>query len=249
MTEDNNKVLAKVGDKEVRYNDVVNFISQMDGGQQFMTPQGINQIAEELVNQELLYIQAKKDGLDKDEEYLKEVEFTKENMLKNYALHKLFLGIEVSEKDIKDYYDKNQDMMKSPVYYKAKHILVKEEELANSIYEEIVMGKSFEDAANEYSIDNHDKNGGDLGEFPAGTMVKEFEDVLNQLKEGEVSKPVKTQFGYHLIKLDHKHDSHVASLEEVKDRIYQTLLMIRRQERYLEQTDKIKKDVKVERFF
>lgn len=247
--EENNKVLAIVGDKSISQEDVMKFISSMQGGQQFMNPQGIKQITDELVNQELLYIQAKNNKLDQEDEFVRELEFTKENMLKNYAMHKLFLDIEVSENEIKDYYDNNKEIIKSPVSYKASHILVENEKIANEILSEIKSGKSFEQAADEYSLDNNEKNGGDLGEFSQGTMVKEFEEALEKLSEGEISAPVKTQFGYHLIKLDHKHDSFLPDFNQVKERIKDTLLMIRRQEKYLSEVKNIGENIKVEKFY
>ncbi|MGO3019186.1 MAG: peptidylprolyl isomerase [Anaerococcus sp.] len=246
---ENKKVLAEVGEKKITQEEVMKFISAMQNGQQFMNPQGINQIADELVNQELLYIDALEKKLDQDEEFLEELEFTKSNMLKNYAMHMIFKEIEVSDDDLKEYYENNQEAMRSPETFKASHILVKELEEAEKIYEEIQNGKSFEDAANEYSMDNQGQNGGDLGEFPKGTMVKEFEDALLELKEGEISKPVKTQFGYHLIKLDHKHDSFIPEFDQIKDRLRETLMMIRRQEKYLSKVEKIKEKVDVKKFY
>lgn len=248
MTEEK-KVLAEVGDKKITQAEVMNFIGAMQGGQQFMNPQGINQIADELVNQELLYIDALEKELDKDQEFINELEFTKSNMLKNYAMHMLFKDIEVSDEDLKEYYDHNKEVIKVPETFRAKHILVKELDEAEKIYKEIEDGKSFEDAANEYSLDNQGQNGGDLGEFPKGIMVKEFEEALEQLTEDEVSKPVKTQFGYHLIKLDHKHESYLPEFDEIKDRLRETLMMIRRQEKYLEEVERISKKVDVKKYY
>ena len=88
-----------------------------------------------------------------------------------------------------------------------------------------------------------------MGEFPKGTMVKEFEEALDKLGEGEISKPVKTQFGYHIIKLDHTHDEYLPEFDEIKDRIHDTLLMIKRQEKYLEKTRKIKEKVEVKKYY
>lgn len=248
MTE-NNKILAEVGDKKITQEEVMKFIGGMQGGQQFMSPQGINQIADELVNQELLYIDALEKGLDKDEEFIKEVEFAKSNMLKNYAMHELFKDIEVSDEELKDYYNNNQESIKVPETFKAKHILVKSEDEAQKIYDEIQDGKSFEDAANEYSLDNQGQNGGDLGEFPKGSMVKEFEDALIELDEGEISGPVKTQFGYHLIKLDHKHEPFIPEFDQIEDRLRETLMMIRRQEKYLEKVNEVKEKVDVKKYY
>ena len=84
---------------------------------------------------------------------------------------------------------------------KASHILVKTEDKANWIYNELKKGKDFAKLAKEYSDCPSKRNGGDLGFFGKGQMVKEFEDAAFSLKEGETSKPVKTEFGYHLIKV------------------------------------------------
>ncbi|HDX9707679.1 TPA: peptidylprolyl isomerase PrsA [Bacillus thuringiensis] len=84
----------------------------------------------------------------------------------------------------------------------ASHILVKDEETAKKVKEELNQGKSFEDLAKQYSEDTVSKeNGGDLGHIEPGKMVKEFEEAAYKLKKDEVSEPVKTQFGYHIIKV------------------------------------------------
>jgi parvulin-like peptidyl-prolyl isomerase len=80
------------------------------------------------------------------------------------------------------------------------HILVEKESLAKDILEKINKGESFSKLAEEYSIDGSRKKGGDLGFFGNGVMVKDFEKAAFSLKKGEVSRIVKTQFGYHIIK-------------------------------------------------
>ncbi len=82
---------------------------------------------------------------------------------------------------------------------KASHILVKTEEEAKNLYEEIKGGKDFAQAAKEYSTCPSGRNGGDLGFFPKGVMVKPFEDAAFSLPVGKLSQPVQTQFGWHLI--------------------------------------------------
>ena len=84
---------------------------------------------------------------------------------------------------------------------RASHILVSNEREANRILEEIRKGKDFSEMAKRYSTCPSGKSGGDLGFFGKGQMVKEFEDAAFSLKEGELSKPIKTQFGYHIIKV------------------------------------------------
>ena len=89
---------------------------------------------------------------------------------------------------------------------KASHLLVKTEEEALKIKKEIENGKEFAVAAKEVSLCPSSNNGGDLGYFTKGQMVKEFEDAAFSMEVGEVSNPIKTQFGYHLIYLTDKKD-------------------------------------------
>ena len=87
---------------------------------------------------------------------------------------------------------------------RASHILVKKEDKAKWIYDQIKKGGDFEKLAKEYSDCPSKANGGDLGYFGKGQMVGEFETAAFSMKEGEISKPVKTQFGYHIIKVTGK---------------------------------------------
>jgi len=89
---------------------------------------------------------------------------------------------------------------------KASHLLVKTEEEAKKLKQEIENGKDFAQAAKEVSLCPSGQNGGDLGYFSRGQMVKEFENAAFAMNVGEVSNPVKTQFGYHLIYLTDKKD-------------------------------------------
>lgn len=159
--------------------------------------------------------------------------------------------IKVYEEDIKDYYENNKADYFIPKRYKAKHILFraegnflpgedlpleeKEKRLneseakAKARAEEILKkikqeGASFEEMAKQHSDDKiSGNNGGDLGQFSKGTMVTEFEAALDAMKPGEISGPVKTPFGYHLIKLDEVQEQHLKPLEEVKAEIVEKL--------------------------
>lgn len=88
---------------------------------------------------------------------------------------------------------------------RASHILVKTEQEAKGLYNEIKNGKSFAEVAQEKSLCPSGQNGGDLGFFGKGMMVKPFEDAAFALEVGELSQPVETQFGWHLIEVTGKH--------------------------------------------
>lgn len=246
-----NKVLATVNGKDITSQDVYHFLNQLDPqtAAQFKSPEGISQITNELVNQELLYLEALKNGLDEEENYKKELERVKAGVLKQYAINKLFSGITISEEEITQFYDKNKQYFQKPETARASHILVDDEQKADEILNEIENGLSFEEAATKYSNCPSKANGGDLGEFTRGRMVPEFEEVAFSMEEGKISHPVKTQFGYHLIKLNYKKESAISPLEEVKDQINKQLIMMKQQERYIDKTEELKKNFKVETYF
>ncbi len=130
------------------------------------------------------------------------------------------IKIDVNDTEISDYFDKNKDQLKQQLSINASHILVNSSEEANDIIKELKKGKGFEELAKEKSIDPGSKdNGGNLGVFPKGAMIKEFEDVAFELKVGEISKPVKTTFGYHIIKVNERFEDKDATLEDSRDKI------------------------------
>ncbi|MFQ9999012.1 MAG: peptidylprolyl isomerase, partial [Anaerococcus obesiensis] len=123
----------------------------------------------------------------------------------------------VDEKQIKKYYEENKDTL---AQVKASHILVADEATAKQVKEKLDNGEDFAKLAKEYSKDTANaEKGGDLGYFTKDKMVKEFADKAFSMKKDEVSDPVKTSYGYHIIKVTDKKDSP----EALKDEISKTL--------------------------
>lgn len=247
--DNNNKLLAEVNGKKIYRNDVISFMQNIEGGARFQNEEGIKVLTDEMVNQEIVLADAYKNKLDNDEEFKNELNLVKENMLKNYAMHKIFESVNPTEDDLKAYYEANKELIIPKKTYTASHILVDDEQKANDIYDEIDEGLDFKEAAKKYSKDPSAASGGSLGTFPKGVMVKEFQDGLDSLEVGEISKPVKSQFGYHLIKLEDVNSAEDKPFEEVRDQVYQTYLMVKRQEKYLEKLNEISKDVEVKKYY
>ncbi len=129
-------------------------------------------------------------------------------------------NIEVSEDELFNFYEDESVRFTTEEERKAQHILVESKILADSIAAEIKAGGDFTELAIKHSIDTGSKdNGGDLGFFGLGVMVPEFESKVFSMKVGEVSVPVKTDFGYHIIKLTEIKASAVKPLEEVRDEL------------------------------
>ena len=238
----NKQVLATVADRKITTEDLDFALRHAPREQaaQLNTSEGKKYLMNEMIAQEMLYLDAKEKGLDQDEDYLAEVETLKENVLKQHAIRRLIKDIQVGPEEAKQYYDENQDQFLTRETMRAKHILVKDEEAGNAVLNEIKEGKSFEEAAKSCSECPSKANGGDLGYFERGKMVPEFEDAAFKLEAGEVSGLVKTQFGYHIIKAEDKKPSTMMAFEEVKDQVETYLLRNKQEDAYKDYLGKLK---------
>ncbi|MBN6888083.1 peptidylprolyl isomerase [Cytobacillus horneckiae] len=133
--------------------------------------------------------------------------------------------IEITDEEIQTYFDENKDSFDKEEEVEASHILVDDEKTAKEVVKKIEQDEDFAELAKEYSTDTATKdNGGELGFFAKGDMVKEFEEKAFGMENGDISEPVKTEYGYHIIKVTDKQEPKKAELEEVKDEIKDILL-------------------------
>lgn len=242
-----NKVLAIVDGREIRQSDFDILLQQIgpQRAMQFQSPEGQKQLLDELIHQELFLIDGKANKIQETEEFKTELEFVKDNMIKQFAIRNLLDSVTVEENEIAEFYNENAGMFRSEESVTASHILVDNEEKAKVILDEL-KEKSFEEAAKEYSSCPSSQNGGDLGEFTRGRMVPEFENAAFDMEVGQVSDVVPTQFGFHIIKVTDKKVAAQKSLEEAKEEIANTVLLKKQQEVYLGKVEEIKANVKVE---
>lgn len=243
------KVLAKVEDIEITERDVMQFLNDVGPqvAMQFQSPEGMQKVVDELINQQLLYLEAKENKLDETEEFKSLEEETKQNLLKNYALNKLIANENVTEEEIEKHYNDNKAQYQKEESVKAKHILVDTEDEAKEAIKEIEDGSSFEEVAKKHSNCPSKESGGNLGEFTRGKMVPEFEEAAFDMEEGTVSEPVKSEFGYHVIQLDEKIPAGESSFEEVRNQINEQLLRLKQQDKYLKKIEELKGQYKVEK--
>ncbi len=243
----NNKVLASVNGKEITQDIVMKFLNDLgpQTAMQFQSPEGMKKVVDELINQEVLYLDAIEKNLGEEEEFKVELERLKEGLIKQYAVNKLLSGITVEEEEVKKFYQENKGQFKNPESAIASHILVDSEEGAKEALKEIENGMSFEDAAKKYSSCPSKDQGGDLGEFTRGKMIPEFEEAAFAMEVDTISQPVKTQFGYHVIKLVEKKQESQSSFEEVKEQISQQLIAMNQQQAYLNKTNELRENYDV----
>jgi len=191
-----------------------------------LSPQQQAMIKKALVEKVLLADLAKKEGLDKTPEFKRNVEKIKRELLVNMWMRKQLENTIVSESEAKAFYEKNKARFMQPAKVHARHILVKSEKEAQAIIDALkglkgeALKKKFIELAKKKSVGPSASKGGDLGEFTKGQMVPEFSKAVWALKPGEMTtKPVKTQFGYHVIYLEGKKEAQPVAYDQIKDRI------------------------------
>ncbi|WP_066896302.1 peptidylprolyl isomerase [Clostridium nigeriense] len=232
-----NKVLATVAGKEIKNSDLQNVISRYpeDKRAYFNTEEAKKQLLEQIVSFELINILGKELKIDETEEYRDNVKQAEKDILTQLTLNKLLLEVTVTDEDALNYYNNNKNQFTQPPTVSAKHILVDTKELCDQIKKEIDENEiTFEEAAVKYSTCPSKEQGGSLGAFGRGMMVPEFEEAAFALDLNVVSEPVKTQFGYHLVKVEEKNDGVELKFEEVKPQIINNLLQEAQQRKYLD---------------
>ena len=222
-------------------------------------PELKKQFLDRWVQLNLLALAARDKGLDKDPDIKLQLEEAENSILaRAYMRKEIDTGkITVTDKEVKDYYNANKTKFKEKESVKASHILIKVDKdgdkkaweaakkKAEMVRGKALKGESFAKLAREYSDDPGSKNkGGELGFFTKGRMVPEFEKMAFSLKKGEISQPVKTAFGYHIIKVEAIKPAHQKKLSEVKETLKAELLKEKQKKAMNEILDQLKKKYK-----
>lgn len=233
------EVVAKVNDIEITKEDLYNQLVSQYGAEALDAL-----VAEKIMEAEVAKnnIEVADEEIDKEIEEMKEyyggeeelnnaltyynltMEDMKKNMITNIQLEKLLEPyIEISEDEMKAYFEQNKQSLDQKEEVKASHILVETKEEADDIKAKLDKGEDFAELAKEFSTDSTSTKGGDLGYFGKGEMVQEFEEVAFSLNVDEISEPVQSQFGFHIIKVEDKKEAKEAVYDEVKDDIKESL--------------------------
>ncbi|TFZ04895.1 peptidylprolyl isomerase [Ramlibacter rhizophilus] len=208
-----------------------------------VTPELQNQIRDEVIAREIFMQEAQKRGLDASDEFKSQMEMARETLLIRQLLADVQKKNPVTDEEIKAEYDKFA-AANSGKEYKARHILVPTEAEAKAIIANLKKGGKFEDIAKKQSKDpGSGANGGDLDWATPNSYVPEFSEALVKLKKGELTQaPVKSQFGWHVIRLDDVREAQLPKLEEVKPQIAQQL----QQQKLMKFQDDLRAKAKVE---
>ena len=168
--------------------------------------------------------QAVKDGLDKDKEIATQLDLVRMEILQRAVQSRYLKDKTPTEAELRAEYDTQVAQM-SRSEYRASHILVQTEAFANELLAKIKAGAKFADVAKANSLDASKERGGDLGWFAPQSMVKPFADAVMGLKKGDVtSKPVQTQYGWHIIRLEDTRETQAPPFDQVKQQLVQVVL-------------------------
>lgn len=237
------KIVAQVGPYKLYEKDVEKMMKEDTQIQNLLSSNPelkeeiIFAIVNRWVNLSLLALGGKKDGVDKEPEVQKELVEIEKNFIAQKYFEKKVANLKISDQDLKEYYNKNKEKYKEPEGRRVKHILIyipkdanqatKEEGLkkANDIRNELLKGAKFEELAKKYSDDVVSKEkGGDLGIIRKGQTISEFEKEVFNLKPGEISKPIESPYGYHIVKVEEIISEKIPTFDEVKELVKKDLI-------------------------
>ena len=238
-----NPVVAKIDGVEITKSDLDLAIGNLDP-QLAQLPEDQKKLAalSTIIDSKVIAEKARAEKLDETEDFKARLEFILDRELHNTYFKKHVVDV-VTDADIKARYDKEVAALPPVEEVRARHILVKTEDEAKAVIKELGEGKDFAELAKVKSTDPNKSDGGDLGYFKKGMMVPEFETAVFAMNKGDVSKePVKTQFGFHVIKVEDKRSAPPPEFEQVKDQVKQIVL----RDKYMEVLKTTKSAARIE---
>jgi peptidyl-prolyl cis-trans isomerase C len=216
--------LAVVNGKAIPSSRADTLIKQMTAQGQKDTPQLRSMVKEEMINREVLVQEADKLGLSNSPEVKNQLDIARQSIVIRALVNDFLKKHPITDAEVKAEYDRYKAQAGDKEYH-ARHILVKTEDEAKAIIAKLKNGAKFEDLAKQDSKDpGSAPNGGDLDWATPASFVKPFSDAMVGLKKGQFTEtPVKTQFGYHIIKLEDVRPAKIPTMEEVKPQIVEAL--------------------------
>jgi peptidyl-prolyl cis-trans isomerase C len=219
------RVLVKIGDEAITQREFDLVFNQIPAAAKpkWDNPNAKRKLLREMIEVKLMAKEARRLNLDKDPDADFKIRSAVERALAQEYQNHIVAETQVTEEEAKAYWEQNKDRFNTPEQVQARHILVRTKEDAEKALAELDKGRDFVEVAKEMAIGPSRPTGGDLGWFGRGAMVQPFEDVVFSLKKGEVSQPVQTRFGYHIIKLYDRRPAVEHSYAEIKDQVFETV--------------------------
>lgn len=247
---DEGKVLVTINNDKITMTEFNKELDKIPMNMKMMvaSESGKKNYLDRLIVKKLLLGEAAKMNIESDKDFQNKVADLKEGLIIETLLKKkLSSDSKLSDEELKKYYEANKEKFKKEREINTRHILMKSEEEAKQVKEKLQAGEDFTELAKKYSIDPNAKvTGGEVGFHPKGTLLPEYEAAAFKLtKVGQTSGIVKTQFGYHIIRLEGAKPPAYVSFEEVKDFIKQQLMQERQKEVFEKYIEDLKKNAKI----
>ncbi len=254
-------ILARVGNKNITRADIEALISFYPANQQAiirMDPKNEEALLNNYVTILAVAEMARRQGFDKEKNMRKQIQIlSDEHLAKGYVQKNVIAKVKVTDKDVEEYYKNHPKEFEKPETVKVRHILLgfkgdptddQKKELrkqAEDVLKKAKGGEDFAKLAAEYSDDPGSKTkGGELGYFPRGNMVPEFENAAFNLKQGEISDVIETPYGYHILKVEDKKAAEMPAFDSIKDQVKVKATQAAEQKRVNDFIEKAKKDTK-----
>lgn len=221
--EEDDTVVARVNGVEIRFSDLL--LAEEETAQALANvPEDVKfeYLLSLLIDRVIVSSDARTKGLTDDPGVQRRMAYYENKALRDVYWTQLITA-RISDEAAKEFYDAQVGAVEPQEEIKARHILVATEEEAQAVIDALDAGGDFEELAKEHSTGPSGAEGGDLGYFTAGTMVAEFNDAAFALQAGEISVPVKTKFGWHVIKVEDRRVQEVPGFELVKDQVIEAL--------------------------
>ncbi|MFH1552817.1 MAG: peptidylprolyl isomerase [Candidatus Omnitrophota bacterium] len=243
---DSRTVLVLIGDTKITVSDFNERVAKLPAKYRDIVKKREEEYLQELINDTLLYQEAVRKSLHKD----KDVQGVIEEARKKILIARLLKdevddAITITQEDVEEFYASNKNRYMTPEIMRVSHILVPSREEAEDILAELAKGTSFEDLARAKSVDPTAQRGGDIGYFPKGQLMPEFENGCAQLEIDETSGVVKTKLGYHIIKLTDRRQPALRPVGQVSDDIESRLRTINRQKIFNELIGRLREETTV----
>ena len=247
-------IIATVDSVKITKDDANRFIqaSQPTMNYDMLDAKQKRQVIDRLIERELFSQEAKRAGIEKDPEFIQLLQQQKKDLMVAQWMKNDFEKTIVSDGEVKEFYNKNKKKFEVPAQVHARHILVKSEKKAQEIIDQLKglkgdkLKAKFIELAKKESQGPTGVKGGDLGYFTASQMVLPFSKAAFSLKKGEITtKPVKTQFGYHVIYVEDVKPAQILPFDVVKDKIRQSLKEKEFREKMQLKASELKKRAKI----
>ena len=241
------EVLVTIGDTRITVSDFEERVANLPEMYREIAQRRKDLYIREIINDTLLYQEAVRKGLDRDEEVQRVIEEAARKILIAKLLEtEVDSVLEITDEEVEAYYEENRHRYMTPEVMRASHILLNSLEDANRVVADLARGADFEDIARTRSLDPTAQQGGDIGYFPKGQLMPEFERACSRLEVGEISGVTRTSLGYHVIKLTDRKPPMERPVEVVREEINFRIRDSRRRDLFNDLLERLKSETRIE---